>query len=291
MAPLILIKISRSYSEAILKYFLVQALASTILIVSILTGLNIVKILAPLITEVITSVALAIKAGVPPFHFWFPEVSNKLNWTQCFIIFTWQKVAPLILLSITSFSLVSFLILMAVVIGALGGLNQIYIKILLAYSRISHRGWLIIASVSAIKLWTGYFIVYSFLSICIIFSLRGTHLTKISQLSEINFDIILKYRFALNLLSLGGLPPLLGFLAKLSVLAFILKLKLSALALIFIMCSLSSLYYYLRLIYSFVINSETIKPPVLSLGDKYKSNLLTVCTALNILAPILSLAL
>ncbi len=69
MAPLILIKITRPFTEAVIKYFLVQALASTLLIASALFSIATVKNSNLPITDLLLSIALLIKAGTPPFHF------------------------------------------------------------------------------------------------------------------------------------------------------------------------------------------------------------------------------
>lgn len=286
-----LIRILRPLTEALIKYFLVQAFASSLLIVSALVSLTTFKFINLSSREILISMALAIKAGVPPFHFWFPEVSNKLNWTQCFILFTWQKIAPLLLLAPLSFNLTCLLALAAVLTGAIGGLNQLYTKILLAYSSISHRGWLIIACLSSFKAWLNYFTIYRFLSLCIIFSLQDLPIKKISQITIMPINSFIKIIFSLNMLSLGGLPPLLGFLAKLSILSLLLHLNLFILALIFVLSSLASLYYYLRILYSFLITSEPKKIPSLIPPQKIKRTLLVWCTALNIAAPSISLLL
>lgn len=99
---------SPSNSEASIKYFLVQALASVILIMG---GIFITKFI-PISyfnrPNVLISMALGVKLGMAPTHFWFPQVIELINWLQGVVLLTWQKIAPLILLFSSSNSLVVF---------------------------------------------------------------------------------------------------------------------------------------------------------------------------------------
>jgi NADH:ubiquinone oxidoreductase subunit 2 (subunit N) len=109
--------------------------------------------------------ALALKIGVAPFHFWFPQITKNMKWSLIFILFSWQKIAPLFL--IASFSrvyIISFLALSSAILGAWGGINQSNFKLILTFSSIAHRGWLIMLINSSISLTSLYFSVYIFYS-------------------------------------------------------------------------------------------------------------------------------
>jgi len=285
--PLILTKINKNLTEAAIKYFLIQAMASTLLIISV--NSNFVSSESSILfsSELLIIFALLIKSGIPPFHFWFPEITNNLNWVQCFLLFTWQKIAPLLLISCIKLSKILIIVALAVSVGAIGGLNQIQLKPLLAYSRIAHSGWIILAAAFRLSLWLTYFVIYSLLSYTIVFTAFKSNLKKISDFSSWEETYLNKCLFSINILSLGGLPPFLGFAAKLSILAIIIPIKLNLLLLTIVLISLISLFYYLRLTYRFLINSPLHKPAYFNSIASPKNSILITCTSLNIIAPII----
>jgi NADH:ubiquinone oxidoreductase subunit 2 (subunit N) len=83
-----LIKLTKPLTEAAIKYFLVQAIASTLIIVRVASNLFSSQALVLETSESLLLVSLLIKAGTPPLHFWFTDISTKLNWSQCIILFT-----------------------------------------------------------------------------------------------------------------------------------------------------------------------------------------------------------
>ena len=229
-------------------------------------------------------VALIIKAGMAPFHFWFPQVIININWTQAIILFTWQKIAPLMLVSSVLRTLTIYAALSSALIGALRGLNQTIIKTILTFSSISHSGWIVIACVINIKLWLIYFTVYSFLLISIVNTLWNK-ITKINELNFINTSIIFKICWSSIILSLGGIPPLIGFLRKILVINKLIFYLIFASLIILITSSLISLYWYLRLIYSSLsIQSSSFKI-IIKNNKPYFTLIFWFASLLNFLSP------
>jgi NADH-ubiquinone oxidoreductase chain 2 len=97
-----------------------------------------------------------------------------------------------------------------------------------------------------------------------------------------------KYAFLFNILSLGGLPPFVGFLAKLSIIIYLTQTNLYFLALLLVIISLVSLFYYFRLTYSFAISKQNIKYNALPSIYKTNNVLLFSATSLNILIPLIN---
>jgi len=282
-----LIKLNKPLTEASIKYFLIQAFGSILLIIS--TTFTIIK--AKEITieslESLIFFSLILKAGVPPLHFWFPEIINKLNWTQCFILFTWQKIAPLLLIISIRLNKTISAATLAVILGAVGGLNQTTIKSLMAYSSISHRGWILTSAILNASIWLNYFLIYRLLSYSIIFTLTKAPIKKINEMHQWKENFINKAMLAFNILSLGGLPPFLGFMAKLSVITIMLASQFKYLLFIYVIASLLSLYFYFRLTYSFLINNQTTKKNKLHASINSRLSSLILCTATNIFIPLI----
>lgn len=256
--PLMLSELNSKITEASIKYFLSQAIASILLIFSLGIKFTQQEILNLERLEIILISSLLIKAGLAPFHFWFPQVAIFLNWFQCLLIFTWQKIAPLILLSTLNLKLALVTRALSAVTGALGGLNQKTIKLILTYSSISHRAWIIIACVIRFKTWFTYFLIYSFLSFAIILFFYLNQVNLINSIFSSEDTFFRKFILSLNLLSLGGLPPLLGFSAKLRIIIISLKLGFILIFSPLIVRSLISLFFYFRVIYTNFIFSNSL---------------------------------
>nr|ABM16987.1 NADH dehydrogenase subunit 2 [Etheostoma hopkinsi hopkinsi] len=252
--------------EATTKYFLTQATAAAMLLFASTTNAwltgqwDIQQMAHPLPITLIT-LALALKIGLAPVHSWLPEVLQGLDLTTGLILSTWQKLAPFaLLLQIqpnNSIILIA-LGLMSTLIGGWGGLNQTQLRKILAYSSIAHLGWMILVlqfspSLTLLTLLT-YFVMT--LSTFLVFKLNKS--TSINMLATSWAKAPALTALApLILLSLGGLPPLTGFMPKWLILQELTKQDLAPTATLAAMSALLSLYFYLRLSYAMAL---TISP-------------------------------
>nr|YP_010239073.1 NADH dehydrogenase subunit 2 [Sarcotachina subcylindrica]QTF74307.1 NADH dehydrogenase subunit 2 [Sarcotachina subcylindrica] len=245
-------------TEASLKYFLTQALASsTLLFAMILYLLNSHKMNSNYFMEMMIFSSLLLKSGSAPFHFWFPNVMEGLSWLNALILMTWQKIAPLMLISYIIFKpLIITSIIMSSLIGALGGLNQTSLRKLMAYSSINHLGWMLAAMYNSNTLWMVYFMMYSFLTFAMIFMFNMFKTSHMNQLFSLFFHSkSLKFFLFFNLLSLGGLPPFLGFFPKWMVIQSLTMNNQLFLLTFMVLMTLITLYFYMRVSYSaFMLN-------------------------------------
>lgn len=252
-------------SEASLKYFLTQALASRILLFSIILFSFFIewKYILNFNSKIniILASSLIIKTGIAPFHFWFPIVIEGFNWINNIILITWQKIAPIILLSFClNNEFFYFSIIISVIFGAFGGLNQTSLRKLIAFSSINHLGWIIAGILNNQNIWKIYFIFYCFLSITVILLFNNLKIFNLNQIfSSFNFKFLIKTIIFIPLLSLGGLPPFLGFFPKWIIIDLLININLIFLLIIIINFTLITLYFYLRISYSaFLLNHNEI---------------------------------
>lgn len=192
-----------------------------------------------------------IKIGAAPFHFWFPGVIEGLDWINCLILITWQKIAPFIILSykINISIFITIIIILCVCVGSIGGLNQISLRKLIAYSSISHLGWIISAILIRINYWILYFSIYVLLNIAVTYIFNNQSIFHLPQTYYNNSDVLVKFSIFIRILSLGGLPPFLGFLPKWIVIQNIVESNYILLTLIIVITTLITLYFYLRVIF------------------------------------------
>nr|QLD96920.1 NADH dehydrogenase subunit 2 [Ogadenus brumpti ssp. 1 BJM-2017] len=238
-----------SSSNSMLLYFTIQATASSLFIFSFFFfWLN--PLFTSTFNNLITS-AILMKLGAAPFHFWFPQVSEGLSFFSFFTLTIFQKIIPLYILAFSNNMMLLLSIFFSSVIGPLGGWNQISIRKIIAFSSISHLAWIISIIKISSNWWILYFFIYSMIlaSLFLILQKKNTsHLTQINYFSsEIN-----KFSLIIILLSLGGMPPLLGFTLKwLSI--KIISLNFPVLLIFLIPSSLLNLYFYLRILYPFFL--------------------------------------
>nr|ADP37353.1 NADH dehydrogenase subunit 2 [Etheostoma swaini] len=248
--------------EATTKYFLTQATAAAMLLFASTTNAwltgqwDIQQMTHPFPTTLII-LALALKIGLAPVHSWLPEVLQGLDLTTGLVLSTWQKLAPFaLLLQVQPANPTIFIAfgLMSTLIGGWGGLNQTQLRKILAYSSIAHLGWMIIVlqfspSLTLLALLT-YFVMT--LSTFLVFKLNKS--TSINMLATSWAKApALTALTPLILLSLGGLPPLTGFMPKWLILQELAKQDLALTATLAAMSALLSLYFYLRLSYAMTL--------------------------------------
>nr|AHY87120.1 NADH dehydrogenase subunit 2 [Luscinia brunnea] len=245
--------------EAATKYFLVQAAASTLILFSSMTNAwqtgqwDITQLTCPTSCLILTA-AIAMKLGLVPFHFWFPEVLQGTSLTTGLLLSTAMKFPPMTLFFMTSQSLnPTLLITMAILSAALGGwagLNQTQIRKILAFSSISHLGWMAIIIIYSPKLALLNFYLYALMTTAVFLILNSINTLKLSTLMTTwTKTPALSATLMLTLLSLAGLPPLTGFLPKWLIIQELTKQEMAPAATIIALLSLLSLFFYLRLAY------------------------------------------
>nr|YP_010963413.1 NADH dehydrogenase subunit 2 [Echinocrepis rostrata]WNL54525.1 NADH dehydrogenase subunit 2 [Echinocrepis rostrata] len=260
LVPLLCANFTPRNIEATIKYFLIQAFSAALLLNSALIQAWLIgswSILTPtnLISSVSITIALAFKLGLAPCHFWFPDVLQGLPFINGLIVATWQKIAPLIILfsfeQLVSTYLIIILALLSVLVGGWGGLNQTQIRKILAFSSIGNIGWIVLTSTYSIKAAIAMLIIYLIINttaflLADFFNISTLgHLNITSQLYPISGILIVS-----TILSLGGLPPLTGFIVKLISLYFLISNGFIILSPILIIGSLLSLFFYIRIAFN-----------------------------------------
>nr|YP_010852925.1 NADH dehydrogenase subunit 2 [Coladenia maeniata]WGM81078.1 NADH dehydrogenase subunit 2 [Coladenia maeniata] len=242
-------------SEASLKYFLIQSIASINFLFSILLKMIFLKNFEiDYFISILINSSLLMKMGSAPFHFWFPNIIEGMSWLNCFILMSWQKITPMILLSYYfNLNFLLFIMMINTVIGSIGGINQTSLRKLMSFSSINNLGWMLFSILISESLWLFYFMTYMFMISIMCFLFYIMNIYFINQLFIFNMNIFLKFILFMNFLSMGGLPPFLGFFPKWIVINFLILKKLYIISFIFIMMSLITLFFYIRIIYSCIL--------------------------------------
>nr|AWF70216.1 NADH dehydrogenase subunit 2 [Polioptila melanura] len=265
--------------EAGTKYFLVQSAASALVLFSSMTNSwytgqwDISQMTHPTSCLILTT-ALAMKLGLVPFHFWFPEVLQGASLPIGLLLSTAMKFPPIALLYMTSPSLNSTLLttmaLLSAAVGGWMGLNQTQTRKILAFSSISHLGWMAIIISYSPKLALLNFYLYTLMTMTVFLSLNAMKALKLSTLmTSWAKTPAISTMLMLTLLSLAGLPPLTGFLPKWLILQELTKQEMAPAATTIALLSLLGLFFYLRLAYCTAI---TLPPHTTNSMKQWQTN-------------------
>lgn len=226
--------------EVRIKYFFIQRLGSGILILIFFTEF--------FWFDYIRLRVLSYKMGGGPFYFWFPSICERLGWGSCLLLITIQKILPLLLITFLVRIFLWFIIITRILLGAIGSINQKRVKRLLGFSSVHHIGWIIIGNFIGGGVCIIYLIIYRLMILGVLIRLwKG----KILELGRLKIRRS-KWSFSLGILSLGGMPPMLGFYLKWWFFFNLIIIDFSLLFFIVVM-SVLIFYVYLRIVYRIII--------------------------------------
>ncbi len=273
-------------SEAAMKYFILGAIASGMMlygmsmVYGMTSSLNIVEVATTIESMKDTSIVLvfglvfmviglAFKLGAVPFHMWLPDVYQGSPTTVTSYIASAPKVAGFaMIMRLLSESMGSLqtdwqgmLVIMAVlsmVIGNVIAIAQTNLKRMLAYSTISHVGFIMLGILAgnqegyAASMF--YTLVYALMSlggfgIIILLTRSGFEAEELNDFKGLNQrSPWFAFMMLILIFSMAGVPPTVGFWAKLAVLKAVVNIDMLWLALVAVFFSIVGIYYYLRII-------------------------------------------
>nr|BAI52989.1 NADH dehydrogenase subunit 2 [Pseudotrapelus sinaitus] len=264
-------KTSRS-SEATTKYFLIQAIASILILMSSTANVwhngtwSLTQLYNNHSTTIMT-IGLATKMGAAPIHFWLPEVMQGSSMASALLMSTWQKIAPTVLMYTAAKNMTPIALmtigLLSILVGGLRGINQTQLLKIMAFSSISNTGWTTL--MMAISPNIALLNTFLYINIaCPIFMIMISHPTKtLLDLSAMwTLTPTLPLTMALLALSTSGLPPLTGFAPKLLALNDLTEQKLLITATAATTLSLINLLFYLRITHMAMM----LTPPTTTTG-------------------------
>nr|ADW76810.1 NADH Dehydrogenase subunit 2 [Pachydactylus monicae] len=266
-------------TEATTKYFLIQTTASALILFASTanawqTGNWNITMSSSTTPNIIILSAILLKMGLAPAHLWYPDIIQGTSTLTALTISTWQKLAPLTLLYLTiNHAPTSVLLLtglLSVFVGGWAGLNQTQTRKIMAFSSITHMGWLIIALAMNPNLATLTMITYLLMTTTMFLSLATTTTKTLQDLGTAwtNSPLLLTTT-TLTLMSLGGLPPLTGFMPKLLILKELTLNELHPFSTLLALMSLPSLYFYTRMAY---LTTLTAPPSATCTTYKWRFN-------------------
>ena len=232
-------------------------------------NMNSVDYIAIIFGLIFITASLCFKFGAAPFHMWVPDIYQGSLISTTILLSTLPKIAvfivflklyfiPFILLKEVWSDILIFVGMLSIIIGSLFALTQENIKRLLAYSAISNIGFIILSlgliSIDGIHASLYYTVVYSLTALASFGII--THITSNSNGIEKITDLAglskthpyFAFLILITMLSSAGIPPLIGFHAKLMVIKALISSSYIILSIIVVIMTVVSAYYYLKVI-------------------------------------------
>jgi NADH-quinone oxidoreductase subunit N len=212
---------------------------------------------------------VAFKLGVAPFHMWVPDVYDGAPAPVSMFIATAPKIAALVLfirlfaeglaaMHIATAHIVIVLAILSMAVGNIGALRQTQIKRLLGYSSIAHMGYILLALACGTQQGyaSAYFYMISYAVMTLVafgaislLSRHGKDVVELGSLRGLNSQHPwLAFVLLMTFFSMAGIPPLVGFMAKLGILEALIHVHLTWLAVVAIIFAIIGAYYYLRVV-------------------------------------------
>lgn len=273
--------------EASMKYFIIGTIASGMLLYGMsmifgatksldltqiaraIAGTSLNQNLILIVGLVFITAGVALKLGAAPFHMWVPDVYEGAPSSVTLFISTAPKIAAyamLIRLFVNAMpalqaqwhEMLTVVAILSMAIGNFAAIVQSSIKRMLAYSSIAHMGYMLLGVLCGTREGYAaamfYIITYSLMTIggfgmIVLMSRGGFEAENIKDFSGLNNrNPWLAFMMMLVLFSLAGVPPLVGFIAKVGVLDSLIQVHLVWLAVLAVLLAIVGAYYYIRVI-------------------------------------------
>nr|AAN64183.1 NADH dehydrogenase subunit 2 [Thrips imaginis] len=226
-------------------YFLIQSISSSIFLISF--SMNLENLKSMMTTMMI--LAIFMKLGMFPFHFWMISIIEGMEWEQAFILMTLQKIIPIMILSfMTQQKMIIMFWILNSLIACISGLTMFSTRKILGFSSINHLSIMLMAMILSKKIFKAYFIIYSFMTFSATKMMKTTNLNFLFQsFTEMKKNKANNFTFLLIFLSMAGVPPLLGFMPKMLTLMAMLKSEMFLTITLILIFNTLSTFFYLRM--------------------------------------------
>nr|YP_009675769.1 NADH dehydrogenase subunit 2 [Aphis citricidus]QDD68884.1 NADH dehydrogenase subunit 2 [Aphis citricidus] len=248
--PILNFKSSIYSIEATMKYFLIQAFASILLLIFLINK----NFFFMTNNNILITLPLLMKLSLMPFHLWLPSMMEGLNWISCLLMMTWQKISPLIMISYLNINKDLIFLISLISLNSILGLNQNSMRKILAMSSINNSTWMLFAILLNNNLWMNYFLIYSMLNLLIINILNNYNINYINQMKFFNLNFFFKLNLMMLIFSIMGLPPMIGFLMKWMLIKNLIINQMYFIMTMLIMLTILNLFFYIKMSYFMLFN-------------------------------------
>nr|YP_010274418.1 NADH dehydrogenase subunit 2 [Pochazia confusa]UJT96862.1 NADH dehydrogenase subunit 2 [Pochazia confusa] len=225
-----------------MKFFIIQSLASSIMLMSILMN-SMTE--SPVSSSIMLMSSLLMKMGLIPFHTWVPMIMNPMNWENCFMLMTIQKIIPTIIISqMLTMKLIMLPICLTMLVSPIMTIKQTSTKKIMAYSSITNSPWMVISMMNSSSQFFTFMSVYTLMTMMITKKMKENSIMFINQMMM--KEMKKKVSIIINILSMSGMPPMMGFFPKWMILQSTISYS-TTVSMSMIFSSIMSTFIYIKM--------------------------------------------
>nr|YP_009439676.1 NADH dehydrogenase subunit 2 [Yanocephalus yanonis]ATG83149.1 NADH dehydrogenase subunit 2 [Yanocephalus yanonis] len=255
----------KTSSESMMKYFIIQSVASTMFMFSMicmLIGVN-------MLNEMFLSISMLIKLGSAPFHNWVLMIIENISYMTLFSLLTIIKIPPLMILYQINSKIILLPIIISMIVSSIMCINQSSVKKTLGFSSIYNSSMMLI-SMNKVGLLMNYMLIYSLTMLPLTVMVSKLKINYMNQMVFNDFSTWMKTNMWINMLSMGGFPPLMGFLGKLMIMQNLISNNQNLLTSILMMTSILVMLFYTRMAFTSMMTIYSLKKWIINKPDLMK---------------------
>lgn len=270
----------KNMTEASIKYFIIQSTASAVIIIYLAAPW---LIRGTKLLFIAGTAAILTKLASAPFHRWFLEIVPKVEMKTRIILITWQKLAPIYILIFIIKTAVLISLLASGILGRVIQITKSKLLEIIALSSIFNLRWMILASIIRTQRLFLFTLTYWSILLLVITTLIKIKLMNTSVDTAKTMSL---WTTTLALAGLAGIPPTIGFYAKIQVIIQALKSSIKEVVTVLLVIRATNFYIYLRM-----ISPRTTYSPSKSQKNKEKTKNLATLIILTNLLPLATLTI
>nr|QLD97297.1 NADH dehydrogenase subunit 2 [Rhipicephalus maculatus] len=227
--------------NSMITYFIIQSFSSSLFFISAFQY----SLFNSMFFLFIINISILIKLGMIPFHFWIILISESMSFDALLILLTLQKTLPLLIMEKFVSELMIPLFILSSLMASILAMKYKMMKKILIFSSISHQGWILCLVAKKLNFWLSYLILYFVILFNIINICDYNKINSFSDFLKSKMKSEVKMKLITSMMSLGGMPPFLGFFMKIVAIFLLMKMNLIFIF-ILILSSLINLFFYVR---------------------------------------------
>jgi len=263
--------------ELRIKYFVIQSVASVLLVRSITISKSPRLTITFLVFLPLAS--LLVKIAASPFQEWFVGITKNSSLSPAFILITWQKLAPLFLLLYQVKNIIWPFLLLSIILGRVLQIDKILFLEILAYSSVFNLSWMLLAITIRNTLFLVFCLIYWSSVLLVILFLKNSKQKKINASPNSRKE---KWILLLVMANLAGLPPLAGFLIKWILIKELTDTSILSLIVTGLVLRRVNFFVYTRSISKVILKNTT----QLQISSKQTTRIKTALFIISIVFPI-----
>nr|YP_009733495.1 NADH dehydrogenase subunit 2 [Iassus dorsalis]QHV34333.1 NADH dehydrogenase subunit 2 [Iassus dorsalis] len=238
-------------SESIMKFFIIQSMSSMTILLAIMF-----MFMKTLSVKMIIMVMLIMKMGGVPFSNWLLMTVEGMNFNMMMVLFTVMKIPPLMMMNSLNLKN-NLLIVLSMVLSSVMMINQNSTKKMISYSSIFNLSLLMVLILEN-KMWMQFMINYTVMMWLLTKELEKNKMMNLNQMMINNKNIMTKMSIWISMMSMGGLPPMMGFFNKMLVIKIMIDNSELMLMTMLVLSSSIVMFMYMKYSLSCMVLSNLL---------------------------------